>query len=101
MNLTNKRRWRIIKNYGIGWTLAFIFLSIVRGEGTQELGSVQFEVWRSILVSAILGPIFGAISGYAQILTEERLYHRITIRKLLTLRFIYALLFLIAIIYWV
>ena len=94
MKFKNKRRWQIIKQYCIGWTLAFIFLSIVRGEGTEELGSVQWEVWESILNAFIMGPILGVISGYAQILTEEHGYKRVSIQKLLVLRFIYAILFL-------
>ena len=98
MNFRNRRRWQIIKHYSIGWTLAFIFLSIVRGEGTEELGSVQFEFWESIRTAFIMGPILGSVSGYAQILTEERGYKRISIQKLLLLRLAYAILFLITII---
>lgn len=98
MNFRKKRRWRIIKNYSLGWVLALVFYSIIRGEGTRELGSVQIEVWRSILISFIIGPIIGVISGYAQILTEEKIDQRISILKLITLRFIFALLFLTTII---
>ena len=98
MNFGNKRRWQIIKQYCIGWTFAFAFLAIVRGEGTEELGSVQWEVWESILSAFIIGPILGVISGYAQILTEEYGYKRISIQKLLVLRFIYVILFLVAMI---
>ncbi len=98
MNFRNKRRWQIIKQYWIGWTLAFAFFSFVRGEGTKELGSVQWEVWESILSAFIMGPLFGIISGYAQILTEEHGYKRISIQKLLLLRFLYAILFLVSII---
>jgi len=98
MNFRNKRRWQIIKQYWIGWTLAFVFFGFVRGEGTEELGSVQWEVWESILSAFIMGPLFGIISGYAQILTEEHGYKRISIQKLLILRFLYAILFLVSII---
>jgi adenylate cyclase len=98
MKFRNKRRWQIIKQYSIGWTLAFIFLSIVRGEGTKELGSVQFDVWQSILTAFITGPVLGSISGYAQILTEEHGYKRISIQKLLVLRVLYVLLFLVSLI---
>ena len=98
MKFKNKRRWQIIKQYSVGWTLAFIFLGIVRGGGTRELGSVQFEVWESILTAFLTGPIFGAISGYAQILTEESGSKRISIRKLLALRVVYVLLFLVSLI---
>ncbi len=98
MKFRNKRRWQIIQQYCIGWTLAFIFFAIVRGEGTKELGSVQFEVWESILHSFIIGPILGCISGYAQILTEENTYNRISFQKLFVLRVAYAILFLVSLI---
>jgi adenylate cyclase len=98
MNFRNKRRWQIIKHYSIGWTLAFIFLSIVRGEGTEELGSVQIEFWKAILTAFFMGPIFGSISGYAQILTEEHGYKRVSFQKLLALRFLFSILFVISII---
>lgn len=99
MNFRNKRRWQIIKQYGIGWTLAFIFFGIVRGEGAEELGSVQWEVWESMFTAFVIGPIFGGISGFAQILTEERGYERVSIQKLFALRLVYAILFLVAIIH--
>lgn len=98
MNFKNKRRWQIIQQYSIGWTLAFIFYVIVRGEGTKELGSVQFEVLESILTVFIAGPILGSISGYAQILTEEHGYNRISFQKLLALRSVFVTLFLVSII---
>jgi len=98
MKFRNKRRWQIIQQYTIGWTLAFIFLAIVRGEGTKELGSVQFEVWESILTAFITGPILGSISGFAQLLTEEHGYKAISIQKILMLRVVYVLLFLVSII---
>lgn len=98
MTNRNKHRWQLIKDYCIGWTAAFVLLCIVRGVGTVELGSVQFELWNAILISLVFGIFFGAISGYAQILTEERIYKRTSIQKLLVLRFVYALLFLVALI---
>ncbi len=93
MKFRNKRRWAIIKDYIVGWTLAFLFLSIVRGIGTIELSSVQFEFWETVIVSSIFGPIFGSISGYIQILTEERIYRRVSIYRLLGFRLVYATLF--------
>lgn len=98
MNFKNKRRWKVIRDYCIGWIFAFIFLSIVRGVGTIEVSSVQFKLIETLLVSFIFGVIFGSISGYVQILTEERIYKRISIQKLLIIRFLYAILFLITII---
>lgn len=41
-----------------------------------------------------LGPLMGFISGIAQVWTEEKLYRRVPIRRLLLLRFIYGLIFL-------
>ncbi len=93
MNFKNRRRWKIIRDYSIGWTLAFIFLCIVRGEGTQELGSVQFEMWKAIGFSFLIGPLFGALSGYAQVLTEEHGYKKLSLGKLLLLRLLFAVLF--------
>ncbi len=89
----NKRKWRIIRDYCIGWTLSFIFLSIVRGIGTTENGSLQFGFWSSFLISFSLGPLLGAVSGYAEILMEERFYKRMSIGKLLTIRLGYSVLF--------
>lgn len=92
MQFKNKRRIQILKQYIVGWTIAFVFLSIVRGEGTKELGSVEMEVWKAILVSFLIGPFFGCISGFAQILTEENGYKQIALKKLLVLRFLFAVL---------
>lgn len=94
MTFKNKRRWRIILQYSIGWTIAFLFLSIVRGEGTRELGSVQFEFWDSVIASISMGPFFGSISGGALILAEEYGYKHVSLPKLLVLRIIYCALFL-------
>ena len=98
MKFKNKRRWQIFQQYSIGWTLAFIFFAIVRGEGTRELGSVQFEVLESILTAFMTGPILGSISGFAQILTEEHSYKRISLQKLLALRVVYVLAFLVSLV---
>lgn len=94
----NRRRLRTIRDYVIGWTLALIFLSIVRGSGTTENGTLQFDFWASLMITLSMAPILGLISGYAQVLTEERLYRRISIGKLLTIRFLYAVLFIVFVI---
>ncbi len=94
MILKNRQDWKIIRDYSIGWTVAFVFLSIVRGVGTIEMGSVQFEFHTSILVSLIFGIFFGSISGYVRIVTEERAYRRMSIQRLLALRFGFAVVFL-------
>lgn len=98
MKLQNKQKRQIIRQYMIGWCLALAFFSVVRGEGTRELGSVQFELWKSILISLVGGLIFGAISGYAQVLNEEYGYKKISLRGLLALRIVYVLLFLFSLV---
>ncbi|MER3373971.1 MAG: adenylate/guanylate cyclase domain-containing protein [Allomuricauda sp.] len=90
----NNRRWRIIRFYCIGWTLAFVYLSIVRGVGTTEMGSLKFDLLSSLLISITLGPIIGLISGFAQILTEERVQKYRSLITLLLFRMIYGILFL-------
>ena len=94
----NRRRWRIIRFYCIGWTLAFVFLSIVRGIGTEELGKLKFDFISSFYLALTIGPLMGIVSGAAQILTEERIYKRISIRKLLFIRFLFTILFTLALI---
>ena len=97
--LINKRRWRIIRFYCIGWTLAFIFLSIVRGVGTVELGIIKLSLENSLLIAFTMGPIVGLISGGAQILTEERIYKHVSIRRLLLIGFLYFYLFITVLIF--
>ncbi|MCA6078912.1 adenylate/guanylate cyclase domain-containing protein [Fulvivirga sedimenti] len=98
MRLRKQQKRKIVRDYAVGWTLAFYFLCIVRGVGTIEEGSVQFNFWLSILFSSIIGPIFGSISALAEILTEERLYKRVSLARLLIVRLTYAFLFLTALI---
>ncbi len=93
-----RRKWKIIVEYSVGWTLAFIFLSIVRGVGTIEMGSVQFVFWETLIMSLLIGPVFGAIAGYAQVLMEERMYKRMPMRRLLVIRLIYAMAFILLLI---
>ena len=98
MNFKNKRRWLIVRDFIIGWIIAIIFLSIVRGSGTIERGSVHLEFWTTILIAFIFGIFFGSISGYAQILMEEKLYKRMPLQKLLILRVVFAFIFLLSLI---
>ena len=93
MTFIAKNRWNIIRDFILGWTLAFIFLCIVRGVGTYEQGSVQFEFWTSILLSVLLGLVFGSISGVVQIIIEKS-YRHISIQKLICFRSLFALGFL-------
>jgi len=98
MNFINRRRWRVVRNYCIGWTLAFAFLSIVRGVGTMELGELKFDFVSSLLISLTIGPIIGFISGYSQVLMEERIYQRISIQRFLVIRLLYSILIVFALI---
>jgi len=95
MNFYRKRRWRVLRDYCIGWILAMIFLSVVRGVGTEELGSLQFGFLQSLQISFTLGPIIGVVSGLASILLEEKFYKHISILRLLILRLLYGILFII------
>lgn len=98
MTFKTKRRWQTVRDYSLGWTLAFIYLCIVRGEGTIEQGSVQFEFWHSIITSLFIGPLFGAISGFSHILMMEYGYKQVSLLKLIIIRAVYILLFLTAMI---
>ena len=95
MNFRNKYRLQIIGIYCIGWTLAFVFLSIIRGIGATEDGVVDLSFTTSLVYAFIIGPIFGAISGVAQIFVNERLYKRISARKFLFIRTLISVLFII------
>lgn len=100
----SKRNLRILRFYIIGWTLSMVFLAIVRGVGTEELGELQFDFKSSMLISITLGPIFGIISGFAAIWAEKNLYRKLTIGRLLILRSLYAIGFIVLMIfvaYWV
>ena len=96
--MLSRSHWLIIRDYVIGWTLAFVFLSIIRGVGTTENGSLKFDFLSSIILSFTLGPILGSISGYAQILMEERYYKRMPMRRFLGIRLAYAVVFLVLLI---
>jgi adenylate cyclase len=69
-------------------------LTIIRSVGATEDGAIDIEFPNSLLFIFTIAPIFGAISGYAQILTVERLYKRTSARKLLIFRLSLSLLFL-------
>ncbi len=99
ISLVNRRRWRILRFYCIGWTFAFLFLSVVRGVGTQELGSLQFGLVSSLLISITLGPLMGLVSGAAQIVTEETIYKRIPIQRFLLVRFLISIVLTLLLIF--
>jgi adenylate cyclase len=99
MTINRKRRWRIIRNFGIGWTAAFMFLSVVRGSGTIEQGSVEFGLTQAFGMSILLGFFFGGIAGAVQILIEERAYGRMPLHRLLTFRFLFAQVWLFSLVF--
>jgi len=98
MTFKNKHRWKTIGTYSLGWTIAFIFFSIIRGIGATEDGAIDMHFLTSILYSFTMGPIFGSISGFAQILTDERLYRRTSAKKLIAIRLSTSIIFLIILI---
>lgn len=93
MKSKTKRRWGIIRYYIVGWTIAFLFLAVIKGMST-ETSAVQFKLWESVLASLVFGSFFGGISGYIQILIEERYYRRISIQRLVLFRLIYVIILL-------
>ncbi|MEM9324853.1 MAG: adenylate/guanylate cyclase domain-containing protein [Bacteroidota bacterium] len=104
MNSDQERKLRVVLDYCIGWTAAFLFLSIVRGVGTEEIGSLKFDLQSSLQIALILGPIMGLVSGLSELWMEEKVYRRISIGRFLLLRLIYAAFFLVALViaaYWV
>ncbi|MEO1262615.1 MAG: adenylate/guanylate cyclase domain-containing protein [Bacteroidota bacterium] len=94
MKFIQKRRWRIIRDYCISWTLACLFLSIVRGTGTTQDSFLKFDLLSSLMISFTIGPILGAVSGYTQIRLEEQVKRYLSLQDLLLRRFGYTLLFL-------
>ncbi|MDE3740472.1 adenylate/guanylate cyclase domain-containing protein [Maribacter polysaccharolyticus] len=99
MDIRTKRQWIVIRDYMIGWTIAFLFLAIIRGIGTIEKSSLYFEFEEALIFSFIFGPFFGGISGLAQNLLEKRYNQRVSIYRLIGLRLLYALLFLFFLIF--
>lgn len=95
--LAHKRNLNILRFYIVGWTLSMIFLAIVRGVGTEELGQLKFDFKSSILIGLTLGPILGIISGLASIWAEQNVYRKFPIGRLLVLRTIYAILFIVSV----
>lgn len=98
MKFSTRTRLKVIRDYIVGWTFSFLFLAIVRGVGTEELGNLKFDFSDSMIMSATLGPIVGLISGIAQVWMEEKLYRRIPIGRLLLLRTLYGLVFIVSLI---
>ena len=99
MKIRTRNRWIIIRNYCIGWTLALIYICIVRGIGTTENGSFDYGFGYSALISLFLGPICGFISGGAQILTIERIYKKTSFQKLIVLRVIHGVIFIFILVF--
>ncbi len=94
----NRFKIRIIRDYAIGWTLALLFLCVIRGLGTKELGALQFSFGLSVVLSLIVGPVFGAISGFIRMYSSEYFVKRISILELMGIRLLMSILFLSALI---
>lgn len=95
MNSNLKRRWGIFQYYWFGWTAAFVFLSIVRGVGTEELGYIKFDLFSSMLISVTMGPFVGVISALVDIVLDEYIYKRLSIARWLVIRLFFGIGFLI------
>lgn len=76
-----------------------MFLSVVRGSGTIEQGSVEFGLLEAFGMSILLGLIFGGIAGAVQILIEERAYGRMPLHRLLTFRFLFFQVWLFSLVF--
>jgi adenylate cyclase len=98
MSINRKRRWRIIRSFGIGWTAVFMFLAIVRGSGTIEQGSIELGLPYALAMSLVLGLIFGGLAGVVQVLIEERAYRRMPLHRLLTIRLLFAVVSLFSLV---
>ena len=94
MKFIQKRRWRIVRDYCIGWTLACLFLSIVRGTGTTQNSFLKFDFLSSLMISFTIGPVLGLVSGYTQIWLEERVKGYLSVQALLLRRLGLTVLFL-------
>lgn len=98
LNAHQKRKLLVLRDYVLGWTIAFVFLSIVRGVGTEELGSLQFSFQASIIISLTLGPLMGLLSGGVQLWFEGSIYGRISIIQFLLLRLASTIFFVFALV---
>lgn len=76
-----------------------MFLSIVRGSGTTEQGSIELGLPQALAMSLVLGLIFGGLAGVAQVLLEERAYKRMPLHRLLTLRLMFSVVSLLSLVF--
>ncbi|MCE7990325.1 MAG: adenylate/guanylate cyclase domain-containing protein [Roseivirga sp.] len=87
----NKKKWLLIRDYWLAWTIALMTYNLVRGVGTIDTDGVQIPVFQGILLSPLFGAVFGLVFGLAQ-LNFERLYNKRTpLPRLLFLRLILSL----------
>jgi adenylate cyclase len=98
MSINRTRRWRILRTFVLGWVAAFTFLTIVRGSGTIEEGSANFGTLPALIMAVVLGCVFGAAAGLVQIGMEERMYRRLSLRRLLLLRTLFAAVSLVSLV---
>lgn len=87
----NRRKWKVVRGFTIGWIVAFVFMSIIRGSGTIEEGSAQFDLSVAIAISVLLGSIFGSVAGFVQVWMEDRTYKRMSLGRLLVTRLLVSL----------
>ena len=89
-----RRTIRVILIYAIGWTLAFMLLSILRTPNLQDFAQLELSPGSRLLIVLAVGPLAGILSGYAQLFLEDRLYRKMSLGRLLMLRFLYMIVFI-------
>lgn len=83
----NKRKWLLIRDYVLAWTLALLVYTMVRTVGTIEEDGVQLSTAQGVLMTPLFGALFGVVFGFTQ-MSFERLYNKRThLLKLFLVRF--------------
>ena len=90
-----QRTLRVLVIYAIGWTLAFMLLSILRTPNPEDLGQLAQSPRSRLWMALAVGPLAGILSGYAQLFLEDRLYRKMSLGRLLLLRFLYLIGFIL------
>jgi adenylate cyclase len=93
------RKKTIIRQYTLGWMAGLIFLVFIRSVGTVEVSRFNPSLDVAIFFAGLLGGFFGMISGYFQFLLEEKIYRQTSIKKLLIIKGVYLLAFVVAMIF--
>jgi len=95
--LSGKHRRIIIRDHLIGWTVAFALFMLVRRVGTRELSGLEASFTTTVITLFVFGTLFGLISGFATSFFSEQFYKRTSLKKFLTARGLFTLVFVLAI----